>query len=57
MKANDSRERHNRHSFEATDFEHQSDRAREKMQPVATGEYFGDGEIYTDCHMGVAQSA
>lgn len=54
MKRTDSRECRNCHSFEAMDFEHQKDRAREKMQPVATGEYFGDGETCIDCHKGTA---
>lgn len=54
MQANDSRECRNCHSFDAMDFEHQSDRAREKMEPVATGEYFGDGSTCIDCHKGIA---
>jgi nitrate/TMAO reductase-like tetraheme cytochrome c subunit len=54
MEANDSRECRNCHSFEAMDFEHQRDRAREKMEPVATGEYLGDGATCIDCHKGIA---
>lgn len=54
MKANDSRECRNCHSFDAMDFEHQSTRAREKMQVVATGEYLGDGSTCIDCHKGIA---
>ncbi len=54
MKANDSRECRNCHSFEAMDFEHQSIRAREKMEPVSTGEYLGDGSTCIDCHKGIA---
>ena len=56
MKANDSRECRNCHSFEAMDFEHQRARAREKMQPVATGEYLGDGSTCIDCHKGIAHT-
>jgi nitrate/TMAO reductase-like tetraheme cytochrome c subunit len=54
MKANDSRECRNCHSFGAMDFEHQSSRARDKMEPVATGEYLGDGSTCIDCHKGIA---
>ena len=54
MEANDSRECRNCHSYEAMDFEHQRQRSREKMEPVATGEYFGDGSTCIDCHKGIA---
>lgn len=54
MAANDSRECRNCHSFEAMDFEHQTQRARDKMQPVATGEYLGDGSTCINCHKGIA---
>jgi cytochrome c-type protein NapC len=54
MAANDSRECRNCHSFDAMDFEHQRARSREKMEPVATGEYLGDGSTCIDCHKGIA---
>lgn len=54
MEKNDSRECRNCHSYEAMDFEHQRQRSREKMQPVATGEYLGDGSTCIDCHKGIA---
>lgn len=56
MKATDSRECRNCHSFDAMDFEHQSQRARDKMEPVATGEYLGDGSTCIDCHKGIAHT-
>ncbi|WP_137701906.1 NapC/NirT family cytochrome c [Marimonas lutisalis] len=54
MKANDSRECRNCHSWEAMDFEHQSRRAREKMEPVALGTDLSEGETCIDCHKGIA---
>jgi len=54
MKANDSRECRNCHSFEAMDFEHQRARSREKMQPVADKTDFSQGSTCIDCHKGVA---
>ncbi len=54
MASNDSRECRNCHSCDAMDFEHQRARAREKMEPVATGAYLGDGSTCIDCHKGIA---
>lgn len=54
MKATDSRECRNCHSFEAMDFEHQERRAREKMEPVALGTDFSEGSTCIDCHKGIA---
>lgn len=54
MKATDSRECRNCHSFEAMDFEHQSRRAQEKMEPVALGVDFSEGSTCIDCHTGIA---
>ncbi|RYC11880.1 NapC/NirT family cytochrome c [Ciceribacter ferrooxidans] len=54
MKDSDSRECRNCHSFDAMDFAHQRPRAREKMEPVATGKYLGDGSTCIDCHKGIA---
>ena len=54
MKANDSRECRNCHSFEAMDFEHQARRAREKMEPVALGTDLSEGSTCIDCHKGIA---
>ena len=54
MAANDSRECRNCHSFDAMDFEHQSRRAVEKMQPVALGTDLSQGETCIDCHKGIA---
>lgn len=54
MKANNSRECRNCHSFEAMDFEHQARRAREKMEPVALGTDLSEGSTCIDCHKGIA---
>jgi len=54
MKATDSRECRNCHSFEAMDFEHQQRRAREKMEPVALGTDLSQGSTCIDCHKGIA---
>ncbi len=54
MKATDSRECRNCHSFEAMDFEHQRQRSREKMEPVANGSNLSDGSTCIDCHKGIA---
>ena len=54
MKATDSRECRNCHSFEAMDFEHQDRRAREKMEPVALGTDLSEGSTCIDCHKGIA---
>ncbi len=54
MKATDSRECRNCHSFEAMDFEHQDRRSREKMEPVALGTDFSEGSTCIDCHKGIA---
>jgi len=54
MKATDSRECRNCHSFDAMDFDHQSARAREKMQPVALGTDLSQGSTCIDCHKGIA---
>lgn len=54
MKATDSRECRNCHSFDAMAFEHQSQRSRDKMEPVALGTDFSQGSTCIDCHTGVA---
>lgn len=54
MKANDSRECRNCHSFEAMNFEHQRARSREKMEPVALGTDLSGGSTCIDCHKGIA---
>ena len=54
MKATDSRECRNCHSFESMDFEHQRQRSREKMEPVALGLPSPDGTTCIDCHTGIA---
>lgn len=53
MKATDSRECRNCHSFEAMDFEHQGRRARDKMEPVALGTDLSEGSTCIDCHKGI----
>jgi cytochrome c-type protein NapC len=54
MKAADSRECRNCHSFEAMSFEHQRQRSREKMEPVANGSNLSEGSTCIDCHKGIA---
>lgn len=54
MKATDSRECRNCHSFEAMDFVHQRPRSSEKMEPVALGLPSPDGTTCIDCHKGIA---
>ncbi len=54
MKATDSRECRNCHSFEAMSFEHQRPRSREKMEPVANGTNLSEGSTCIDCHKGIA---
>lgn len=54
MKATDSRECRNCHSFEAMDFEAQRQRSREKMEPVAHGTDLSGGSTCIDCHKGIA---
>jgi len=49
MKETDSRECRNCHSYDAMDFEHQSQRAREKMQEASQ-----KGGTCIDCHKGIA---
>jgi cytochrome c-type protein NapC len=49
MKETDSRECRNCHSYDAMDFEHQSQRAREKMQEASQ-----KGDTCIDCHKGIA---
>lgn len=49
MKANDSRECRNCHSFQAMDFHKQRPRSREKMEGAEA-----KGETCIDCHKGVA---
>jgi trimethylamine-N-oxide reductase cytochrome c-type subunit TorC len=49
MKATDSRECRNCHSFEAMDFQHQRPEASAQMQKAAT-----DGSTCIDCHKGIA---
>lgn len=51
MKANDSRECRNCHSYEAMAFHKQSRRAQEKMQ-----EGLKKGETCIDCHKGIAHN-
>jgi nitrate/TMAO reductase-like tetraheme cytochrome c subunit len=51
MKANDSRECRNCHSWEAMDFHKQTPRAREKME-----EGRQQGKTCIDCHKGVAHA-
>lgn len=51
MKANDSRECRNCHSWEAMDFHKQTPRGREKME-----EGRKDGKTCIDCHQGVAHT-
>jgi len=50
MKANDSQECRNCHSFESMDFAKQSRRSREKMQPVA----LSGKKTCIECHQGIA---
>ncbi len=54
MKATDSRECRNCHSFDAMAFDHQRARSREKMQPVAMGTDLSGGTTCIDCHKGIA---
>ena len=54
MKATDSRECRNCHSFDAMAFEHQRARSREKMEPVALGTDLSGGSTCIDCHKGIA---
>ncbi|MDZ4095274.1 MAG: NapC/NirT family cytochrome c [Paracoccaceae bacterium] len=54
MKATDSRECRNCHSFEAMDFTAQRARSREKMEPVVLGHGTADGNTCIDCHKGIA---
>lgn len=54
MKATDSRECRNCHSFDAMAFDHQRARSREKMQPVALGTDLSGGTTCIDCHKGIA---
>jgi cytochrome c-type protein NapC len=54
MKATDSRECRNCHSFGAMAFEHQRPRSKEKMEPVATGVNLSEGSTCIDCHKGIA---
>lgn len=54
MKATDSRECRNCHSFEAMDFAAQRARSKEKMEPVALGHGTADGNTCIDCHKGIA---
>ncbi len=56
MKATDSRECRNCHSFDAMDFEHQRARSREKMEPVANGTDLSGGSTCIDCHKGIAHT-
>lgn len=51
MKADDSRECRNCHSYEAMDFHKQTERGREKMQDSQK-----KGETCIECHQGVAHS-
>ncbi len=51
MKANDSRECRNCHSYETMAFHKQSARAREKMEPAQK-----NGETCIDCHKGIAHT-
>ena len=54
MKANNSQECRNCHSFDAMAFEHQRARSREKMEPVAMGTDLSQGSTCIDCHKGIA---
>lgn len=54
MKSTDSRECRNCHSFDAMNFEHQRQRSREKMEPVANGTNLTEGSTCIDCHKGIA---
>lgn len=54
MKANDSHECRNCHSWDAMDFDKQRARSREKMEPVALGHGTADGGTCIDCHKGIA---
>lgn len=54
MKATDSRECRNCHSWDAMAFEHQRARSREKMEPVALGTDLSQGSTCIDCHKGIA---
>lgn len=54
MKATDSRECRNCHSWDAMAFEHQRARSREKMEPVALGTDLSQGSTCIDCHRGIA---
>lgn len=49
MTANDSRECRNCHDYNTMDFEHQSRRAKEKMEPAME-----KGETCIECHKGIA---
>ncbi|KAA3622819.1 MAG: hypothetical protein DWQ08_12320 [Proteobacteria bacterium] len=49
MKANDSHECRNCHSYHAMDFENQSRRAKEKMKPAME-----KGKTCIECHKGIA---
>lgn len=51
MKANDSRECRNCHSWDAIDFHKQTPRSREKME-----EGRKEGKTCIDCHKGVAHT-
>lgn len=54
MKANDSHECRNCHSWDTMDFDKQRARSREKMEPVALGHGTADGSTCIDCHKGIA---
>lgn len=54
MKATDSRECRNCHSWDSMAFEHQRARSREKMEPVALGQTTAEGSTCIDCHKGIA---
>ena len=54
MKANDSRECRNCHSFDVMNFDAQRARSREKMEPVAHGTDLSGGSTCIDCHKGIA---
>lgn len=54
MKATDSRECRNCHSFDAMNFDQQRARSREKMEPVAHGTDLSGGSTCIDCHKGIA---
>ena len=51
MKANDSRECRNGHSYDAMNFHKQTPRAREKMESALK-----NGETCIDCHKGIAHT-